>query len=108
MNSRRIDFATLEWQSPLLGARFKRFEQDGRVVRLVEFTDQLVEPDWCRKGHVGYVVEGRVTIDFSGTPVTYQAGDALYIRADETDKHMASVAKGENVVLFMVEDAADD
>lgn len=104
MSNRRIDFATLDWQSPLPGARFKRFEQAGRVVRLVEFTDQLVEPDWCRKDHIGYVVEGRVTIDFSGTPVTYVAGDALFIRADPADKHMASVAVGEKVVLFLVEE----
>lgn len=35
--------------------RYKTFERDNRRVRLVEFTREFVEPDWCCKGHVGQV-----------------------------------------------------
>jgi len=105
MSGRRIDFDALDWQSPMPGARFKRFADGGRTLRLVEFTEELVEPDWCRKGHVGYVVAGRLTIEFDGESVAYRAGDALFIRAGEADRHMARVAPGETAVLFLVEEA---
>ena len=49
----KVNFDSLEWQSPLPGARFKSFEGDGRRVRLVEFSRDFVEPDWCTKGHIG-------------------------------------------------------
>lgn len=104
MSRRRIDFADLDWEIPLPGARFKRHAGDGRVVRLIEFTEDLVEPDWCRKGHVGYVVDGRLTIDFPDGPVVYETGDALLIEAHEADRHMARVGPGERALLFMVEE----
>jgi len=40
------------------GARSKFFQQEDKQIRLVEFTDEFVEPDWCEKGHIGYVLEG--------------------------------------------------
>jgi len=104
MTQRRIDFSELDWETPMPGARFKRHVAGAQVMRLVEFTEELVEPDWCRKGHTGYVIEGRMTIEFEGENVTYNAGDALFLAATEADKHMATVAPGEKVVLFLVEE----
>ena len=62
----RVDLDSLPWEAPVVGVRFKRFEAGGRRLRLVEYTREFFEPDWCRAGHVGYVLEGRLEIDFSG------------------------------------------
>jgi hypothetical protein len=59
----KINFQEIPWESPLPGARFKAFEQDGTKLRLVEFTSEFIEPDWCRKGHIGYVLSGSMKID---------------------------------------------
>ena len=101
MNIYRIDFEKLAWQNPLPGMRFKAFIAEGKKLRLVEFTEELVEKDWCLKMHVGYVLEGRLTIDFEGNVVEYRKGDGLFI--SENEKHKAQVAKGERALLIMFE-----
>jgi quercetin dioxygenase-like cupin family protein len=100
----RIPFASLPWESPVPGVRQKIVLQDNRKLRLVEFSDQLREPDWCRKGHLGYVLEGRLTIDFHGRIVAYQAGDGLCIPPGEEHRHRANVAPGEKAVMVLVEE----
>jgi len=99
----RIDFESIPWESPLKGARFKAYDQDGRRLRLVEFSRELVEPDWCRRGHIGYVLEGEMEIDFDGEVVRFGPGDGLFIPAGENNKHIARVIT-EVVRLIMVED----
>jgi hypothetical protein len=42
MDKRRIDFESIEWQSPLPGARYKAVEQDNHRLRLVEFTKGFI------------------------------------------------------------------
>ncbi len=101
MSHQRIDFKSMSWERPAPGIKFKARLAEGRKIRLVEFTDQLVEKDWCLKEHFGYVLEGRMTIDFQGKPVEYRAGDGLVI--SEAERHKAQVAKGERVLIIMFE-----
>ena len=74
MDSCKVDLNTMEWQSPLPGAKFKAFEKDNRKLRLVEFTKDFIEPDWCVKGHIGYVLDGEMEINFDGEPVRCALG----------------------------------
>ena len=74
-----IDFEALEWNSALPGARAKIFEGNGKKFRLVEFSEELEEPDWCLKGHLGYILEGTLRIDFNGTVETVSAGQGFCI-----------------------------
>ena len=77
----KIDFAAIEWQSLMPGARCKSYVADGKQLRLLELNADFVEPHWCEKGHVGLVLEGTLEIDFRGQAVTtYQQGDGLFIR----------------------------
>jgi quercetin dioxygenase-like cupin family protein len=76
---------------PLPGARFKAYKHDGKLLRLVEFTKKLVEPDWCKKGHIGYVLNGEMEINFDGETVPYKAGDGIFIPPGERHKHIATV-----------------
>jgi hypothetical protein len=66
MDAKRIDFDALPWESPARGARFKVFRGGGKKVRVVEFTREFVEPDWCEKGHIGFVLKGELEVDFDG------------------------------------------
>ena len=91
MEPYKIDFESMEWEIPADGVRFKAFEQDGRKLRLVEFAKEFVEPDWCRKGHVGYILEGQMEIDFNGKAIVFGPGDGVFIPAGEAHKHKGRV-----------------
>jgi mannose-6-phosphate isomerase-like protein (cupin superfamily) len=101
MNPYRVDFESLEWRSPDEGVRSKVCKQDGRQIRLIEFTSEFVEAVWCTRGHIGYVLEGRLEIDFDGEMIEFGPGDGIFIPAGH--KHKARVF-GDVVRLVMVED----
>ncbi len=104
MRDHRIDFNEMAWESPAPGVRHKIFVKEGRRLRLVEFADNFVEADWCTRGHVGQVLAGRISIDFDGRKVEFNAGDGLFIPAGKANRHKAGVAKGEKALLFLVEE----
>lgn len=89
MYPNRIDFDALPWQSPLPGARFKVHRENARQLRLVEFTPEFVEPDWCQKGHVGFVLEGILEVSFSGRVVVYPQGSGVFISPGSASAHKA-------------------
>ncbi|MGB8216439.1 MAG: AraC family ligand binding domain-containing protein [Candidatus Methanoperedens sp.] len=96
-----IDFKSMNWESHASGVRHKEFIRGDERIRLVEFSEQFVEKDWCTKGHIGYVIEGGISIDFNGKQVNFNAGDGLFIT--EGDKHKGSVAKGEKALVILFE-----
>ncbi|PLX87894.1 MAG: hypothetical protein C0618_05665 [Desulfuromonas sp.] len=104
MKSYKVLFQNIPWESPISGARFKAYEQDGKRIRLVEFSSELVEPDWCRKGHIGYVLKGEMEINFNGKIISYGAGDGIFIPPGENHKHMVKVHSG-TVRLVLTEEA---
>lgn len=91
MEQYRVDFASKPWEQRAAGVRCRVFEQDGRTVRLAEFTRDFVEPNWCTKGHIGYVLEGEMELDFHGMVVTLRAGDGLFIPPGDEHRHKARV-----------------
>jgi hypothetical protein len=103
MEQYRVLFDSLEWQSQIHGARFKAFRSGSKQLRIVELTNEFVEPDWCEKGHIGLVIQGELEIDFHGRFVRYPEGSGVFIPAGSTSRH-----KGRSitptVLLFFVED----
>ena len=99
---RRVDFAKLAWRKKGQGAPEKRYTRNGRGLRLVRYTDQFNEPDWCNTGRVGMVLSGRMVIAFGNEKVEYKAGDALFITP--SDKHKAEIAPGEEATVLLFED----
>jgi len=102
MERYRVDFGSIPWEQPAPGVRFKAHEQDGRKLRLAEFTKGFVEPDWCTKGHVGYVLEGEMEVDFRGQTVAFRAGDGLFIPPGSEHGHKARVLS-DTVKVVLVE-----
>ena len=103
MQEYQVDFKTMLWKTPADGVRFKAFEQDGRKLRLAEFTKEFVEADWCTKGHIGYVLEGRMEIKFNGKVIMFGPGDGLFIPVGEKHKHKAKVLT-DTLKIVLVED----
>ena len=103
MEQYKIDFESIQWEIPADGIRFKVYKQNGKQVRLVEFTDKFVETDWCIKGHIVYILEGQLEVNFNGNIVIFNKGDGLFIPACEKDKHIGR-ALTKIVRMFFVED----
>ena len=82
--------------------RVKQAVRGNHHIRLVEFSEDFVEADWCRKGHIAYVVHGTIEIDFGTRVVTVNAGDGLFIPPGESSKHKARVPNG-TATLFIVD-----
>jgi quercetin dioxygenase-like cupin family protein len=97
----RVLFDALEWQNGRPGARFKVFQNGTKQLRLLELTQEFVEPEWCEKGHLGFVVQGELEIDFQGQSVRYPQGSGIFILADSAHKARSITPA---VLLFLVED----
>ncbi len=105
MEQYKIDFESMEWEVPARGARFKAYEQSGRKLRLVEFSKEFVEPDWCTKGHIGYILEGQIEIDFDGKKEVFGPGDGIFIPTGQKHKHKGRVLT-DKMKVILVEDGA--
>jgi ethanolamine utilization protein EutQ (cupin superfamily) len=103
MEKYRIDFETMPWETPAVGVRFKAHERDGRKLRFAEFRKEFVEADWCAKGHIGYILDGRMELDFNGEIVMFGTGDGLFIPAGDKHKHKAKVLT-DKLKIILVED----
>ncbi len=99
----RIDFDTLEWSSPMPHLRHKVHERNGRRLRLLELDKEFVEPDWCRRGHIGCVLKGKIEITFAEHTETFAEGDGIFIPPGEPGKHRGRVLT-DRVLLILVED----
>ncbi len=99
-----IDFESLPWESPAPGVRFKAFVQGPKKIRIIEFTEEYVEPAWCSKGHIGYVVEGEMEVEFEGAIRKFKGGDGLFIPKGDENKHR-HYSTSKPTTLFLVEDA---
>jgi len=103
MGHYKVDFGSISWEQPAAGVRFKACEQNGRRLRLAEFTRDFAEPDWCTRGHIGYVLEGEMELDFHGRIVTFRPGDGLFIPSGRDHGRKARVLT-DFVRVVLVED----
>ena len=99
-----VRFESLEWKSPADRVRQKIGTLGAQRVRLLEMQHGLEHPEWCTRGHAGYVLEGDLTLEFDGGSVKLTAGDALIIPPGTTYRHRP-VPTSQRVVLVLVEDA---
>ncbi len=90
-------------ESPAVDVKFKAYQQDDRKLRLVEFSKEFIEANWCTKGHIGYILEGKMEIDFNGNIIVFGPGDGIFIPAGEKHKHKGRVLTS-TVKAVLVED----
>jgi len=48
----KVSFESIPWEMPADGVKFKAYKQNGRKLRLAEFSKEFTEPDWYTKGHI--------------------------------------------------------
>jgi len=99
----RVNWDSLPWITPIPEVRFKAFEQNGQRIRLVEFLRGFKETDWCRNGHIGYVLEGEGELEFSDRTVPLKTGDGIFISPGAEHEHMLHVV-GELIRVVLVEE----
>ena len=85
----KVDFDELKWQQLLPGARAKVHRDGSKQLRLVEFTSEFVEPHWCERGHIGFVVSGILEVDFRGQVIRYPEGSGIIIPPGSESGHKA-------------------
>jgi quercetin dioxygenase-like cupin family protein len=96
----KIDFAQMDWETPMAGVRHKYIDQDGKRLRFVEYSKEL-PPHWCEKGHCGYLISGKLEIEFSDTKIAYNPGDCIYIPDGAEHRHMGKVISNKATVFFI-------
>ncbi len=96
-----VDFRDMQWQSDRPGMRFKTYAEGDQKLKLVEFSDQLCEGEWCTLGHVGFMLEGSMTVEFEERRITFNAGDGIFVPGGH--RHKASMARGRTAVAVFVE-----
>lgn len=97
-----IDFNELPWESQMTGHRYKISRQRNRQLRLVECTKDM-EPRWCEKGHIGFVLDGKLEIRFENNVLVFNSGDGIFIPDGDEHKHMPR-ALTDVVRFILVED----
>jgi len=98
-----ISFEALPWIEPAACIRYKLYKNGRQQIRLAEFSDGFMEPDWCRKGHAGYVLQGSFANDYNGKLECYKTGDSFFIPSGEEHKHKVIMARGEKVLVLLFE-----
>ena len=104
MDYLKINFKEIDWQSPAKGVRQKVLAKGKQQLRLLEFSDGFIELHWCTKGHLGYVLEGSMQIDFEGTLLKYEKGDAFWIEEGKVEQHKVILGKEQMVLLILLEE----
>lgn len=99
----KIEFQNIKWEKPKNGVEQKVYSDGIQRIRLLRFLDDFIEEEWCINGHIGYVLDGEMTIDFNGIIKSYKKGDGLWINAGEASKHKAIIQKGKQVELILFE-----
>lgn len=84
------------------GVRQKVCRIGSKQLRLVEYSKNM-PPHWCEKSHFGYILHGRMKIEFENEVHTYSLGDGVFIPKGQQDKHMARILT-EKVAAVFVED----
>lgn len=81
MAGRQVDFAELAWDgwASEVPARIKAAQMEGQRVRLIELGPGFVEPQWCEKGHAGYVVSGQYVTDLDTETWSMRAGQGFIL-----------------------------
>lgn len=100
MRDYRIEFELMRWEMVMEGVRQKAINEGGKRVRLVEYSKAML-PHWCEKGHYGYILHGRLEIEFKDGIRIFDEGDGVFIPAGRKHRHRAGVLSDLVRVVFV-------
>lgn len=100
MKDHLIHFHELDWEHPFEGVAQKIHVHGAKRMRLIRFSPGFAEEDWCTKGHIGFVISGKMHIDFNGEMKDYRQGDGIWIEKGQAHKATVSVDGAVELILF--------
>jgi len=103
MTDKLICFDKMDWEKPNKGVEQKIYSDGEKRLRLLKFSDDFIENDWCLSAHVGFVLDGEMKIDFNGDINFYKKGDGLWINKGDKSKHKVIIEKGKQIKLILFE-----
>ena len=95
-------FAAMDWESPTPKVRRKLHCVGNRQLRVVEFAQGLEHPEWCQVGHVGYVLGGRLGLEFENETVELGPGDGFVVPDGRASQHRP-IPRTSHVLLLLSE-----
>ncbi len=96
----KAEFDKLEWESPIKGVRHKYIDQNNLRIRLVEYSKEM-PLHWCEKGHYGYLIEGKLEVEYENGKIIYRSGDGIFISDGSDHKHRGKALTEKVLVFFM-------
>lgn len=83
------------------GMATARVHQCGEIqLRLVEYSANYRADHWCHKGHIVFVVAGRLTIEHQGaSSYTLSAGMTYHVADDDGPPHRLRTESGATVFI---------
>ncbi len=97
-----INFVSVPWQTPMANGRHKVIKHGDMRLRLLECRGEL-EPPWCEKGYIGYILEGQLEITFENERLVYNSRDRVLIPSWREHKHSVRVLSEVVRVVFVEE-----
>lgn len=103
MKKNLIHFENIDWEVPNIGVAQKIYVEGSQRLRLLRFSDSFMEENWCLQGHVGFVLEGEMKVNFDGEIQHFKKGDGLWIHPGESSKHKVIMEKNKHIELILFE-----
>ncbi|MBP7148782.1 MAG: cupin domain-containing protein [Acidobacteria bacterium] len=97
MSQRRIAFPALPW---VPGTHPLERKKPAGPAGLLEFGPGFADPNWCERGHSGYVIAGVLRFEFADGTEEVGAGEGFAF--EPGTRHRASNPGTVPVVLFIV------
>jgi quercetin dioxygenase-like cupin family protein len=99
MSYAAIRFPSVPWASGAHPLERKKSDPE-HPVTLLEFAPGFGDPNWCARGHTGYVLEGSLSLEFEDRVEPIGTGEGFVI--DPGTRHRASNPGAVPVRLFIV------
>ena len=96
----KVNFDNLKWETPIKGVKCKIYKHGEKQLRLVEYSKEM-PLHWCEKGHYGYILDGKLEIEYENEKLVYQTGDGVFIPDGKDIKHRAKVLSEYVKVIFV-------
>ncbi len=95
-------FVAMNWESSTPKVRQKLHRVGDQQLRVVEFERGLEHPAWCERGHIGYILQGKLALEFDEETLEFGEGEGFIIPDGKANRHRP-VPLTEHVLLILSE-----
>jgi mannose-6-phosphate isomerase-like protein (cupin superfamily) len=100
-DNNQTNFSRQSWKQVTPLARQKTMTLGDKRIRLLELAPGFEELEWCLRGHIGYVLDGSLEIEFQNGTQKFEPGDVLAV---EPGCHHKARRTNQKVTLFVVDE----